>query len=614
MQLPMSSEKPAKAYEPFYIQKGNVFAVPVTHYNMEMAAQTRLAFEEVSPDCVAVELAETMQLQLLHAASRLPDISVVHTEDSNQHALYYLCEPCDAAFEALRSALENQIAAYCIDLDIETYPQIHEAIPDPYAIERIGLKHYYEIYIKASHPIVTEHDLARELHMAKRLKELSLLHEKVLFVGGMAHIHRILDLMDRSSFPLQTHASRNTIQLSTLTENSARDVLAECGWFSTHYEEWRDNTVSSLDRHELILRLYKESAAEYESETGHAFPGYNFRNLMRFSRNYAIINDRLMPDLFQILSAAKGCVDHNYAYYTWVISTTYPFRRNVDNLPELDLTIDQVWGRSRLIRFHMKQPSRKRDRFKERLKKDRSKSQYFPPGQYGICSYPPEDLVIENFGNFLKKKGVQILTEEASRTIPFTSSIEDGIDTKETLRHWFEKKLYVKARGKPAAGVGSVVIIFDEDNSEDVVINEKYPWKAAWFGEHTQESDMAFYATHILDNIVGPGICRCEYGGLMMSYPPRRIGNIWQDPDYSSCRTKAEVLLMAAIDYAVQPIVVYVASKPPRQWMKSFASRYGKRVVYVPIGQLSPLTLNKLRIFHVLSGRDKREIAGDYIY
>ena len=80
------------------------------------------------------------------------------------------------------------------------------------------------------------------------------------------------------------------------------------------------------------------------------------------------------------------------------------------------------------------------------------------------------------------------------------------------------------------------------------------------------------------------------------------------------CRTKAEVLLMAAIDYAVKPVVVYVANAPPRSFLKSFAKRYGKKIVYIPIGQLSPITLNKLRAFHVLDGHDKREIADEYIF
>ena len=70
---------------------------------------------------------------------------------------------------------------------------------------------------------------------------------------------------------------------------------------------------------------------------------------------------------------------------------------------------------------------------------------------------------------------------------------------------------------------------------------------------------------------------------------------------------------MAAIDYAVKPLVVYVAAKPPRSALKSFAKRFGKKLVYIPIGQLSPVTLNKLRVFHVLDGHEKRDIAGEYI-
>ena len=99
-----------------------------------------------------------------------------------------------------------------------------------------------------------------------------------------------------------------------------------------------------------------------------------------------------------------------------------------------------------------------------------------------------------------------------------------------------------------------------------------------------------------------------------MSYPPRRIFDVWSDPDYNECRSKAETLLMAAIDYSLKPMVAYVASKPPRSWMKSFARRYGKKILYIPIGQLSPITLNKLRVFHVLDGRDRRAIADEYIY
>lgn len=607
---------PEQEDDSFLIRKGNIYLLPSLHYNMETASIARNAFLKINPGCVAVELAETMQLQLLHAASRLPDISVVITYNKKYEPLYYMCEPCDAAFEGLRSALEGQVPCFCIDLDIEDYRDSNERLPDPYAIFRIGLKNYYDIYRQSTtHSIPNRQDLAREMHMAKRLKELSLSYEKILFIGGMAHIHNIAAFIDNNTFPQSCPAEREAIEVCTLTEPSCRNVLAEFGWISKKYEEAREQNFNLLlDRQKTIFELYKEASDRYKEETGNAFPGYHLRNIMKFVRNYSIVTNRLMPDLFQILSSAKGCVDHNYAYEVWFLATSYPYLRNIDNLQELDLTIEDIWGRSKIIHFHFKQEGRKKNNF-ERRKKDLSNFRFSPPGLFSICSYPPEDLIIEKFGGFLKKKGIQLLNEETSRTVPFSSSLEEGIDTKETIRHWHEKKLYVRTKGKPPGGVGSVVMIFDEDQPKrEKLAVEKYPWRTTWIGEHNQESDMAFYSTRIGENIVGPGISRCEYGGFMMSYPPRRVFDVWSDPDYHECRSKAEVLLMSAIDYALKPLVVYVAGAPPRTWMKSFARRFGKKIVYIPIGQLSPITLNKLRVFHVLDGKDKRDIADEYVY
>nr|WP_166154680.1 hypothetical protein [Neochlamydia sp. AcF84]NGY94485.1 hypothetical protein [Neochlamydia sp. AcF84] len=611
----------------FYIQKGAVFAVPILHYKMEMAAQVRIAFEVIQPDCVAVELAETMQLQLLHAASRLPDISVVMCYNKDHAPIYYMCEPCDPAFEGLRSALEAQIPAYCIDLDVDDYPDNIEYMPDTYAIHKIGLENYYKAYkdFFLEKSIKSTVDQQRELFMARRLKELSFSYERILFIAGMSHIENILSLIDRVSFAPLKHAPREHIELLTLSESSTQEVMAEYGWITKNYEQARyafplknreELAFSSFppDRQKLIYNLFKGAAINYTKNTGNSFPGYNLRNIMKFSRNYALLHQQLLPDLYQLISAAKGCVDHNYAYEVWALATEYPYRRNVDQLPEIDLSIEDIWGASKSIRFHRKEKSRKDLTF-HKQRKNRAQLHFRPPPMFSICSYPPEDLVIEKFGDFLKKKGTQLMREEAARIIPFSSSLEDGIDTRETIRHWHEKKLYVKVSGKPPGGVGSIVVIFDEDSpKENELYLEKFPWRTTWLGEHSQESDMAFYATDLHANVVGPGISRCQYGGFMMSYPPRRMFDIWSDADYQNCTSKAEVLLMAAIDYAVQSLVVYVANQPPRSLLKSFARRYGKKIVYIPSGQLSPLTLNKLRIFHVLDGQSKREIAGDYIF
>ena len=48
--------------------------------------------------------------------------------------------------------------------------------------------------------------------------------------------------------------------------------------------------------------------------------------------------------------------------------------------------------------------------------------------------------MIEDYGRFLKKKGKSILSEERVRVEPFTTSMLDGIDMRETIRNWYERR------------------------------------------------------------------------------------------------------------------------------------------------------------------------------
>ena len=106
---------------------------------------------------------------------------------------------------------------------------------------------------------------------------------------------------------------------------------------------------------------------------------------------------------------------------------------------------------------------------------------------------------------------------------------------------------------------------------------------------------------------------RSEYGGFLMTYPPGRMFHVFEDPYFDEAETKAERLLYAAIDYCNERSIVYVAAKPPRPKLVTLARRTGKQIVYLPIGQLSPSTLRKIRVFHVLDGRAVRSYAAGYI-
>ncbi len=161
---------------------------------------------------------------------------------------------------------------------------------------------------------------------------------------------------------------------------------------------------------------------------------------------------------------------------------------------------------------------------------------------------------------------------------------------------------------KLADDVGAVIVIYDDD------IEGRYTYLTTWLGEHQNESDMAFYSTQPFDHLVGPGIGRAEYGGFLMVLPPRRMFDVWSDHDYDFAENKPERLLMAGLDYSVHRHVVYVAAKPPRSIFRSIAAHLNRKIVYVPIGQLSPTKLKKVRVVHVLDSYDRRETAKDYLW
>ena len=319
-----------------------------------------------------------------------------------------------------------------------------------------------------------------------------------------------------------------------------------------------------------------------------------------------------MPDLFDLLSAARACVSENFAWELHRLATAYPAQLADSDIPSARIRADEMFDGVRRIRLQRQTRRPKRPDWRSVAGHGRRHEQFAGEWLEGfdgdaICSYPPEDIVIEDFGRYLRKRGRSVLSEERAKSVPFTTSILDGIDVRETIRHWSERRVFVRELGRAPGEVGSVVVIFDEDES-------RYPHCQTWLGEHEQESDMAFFCTEPTEGIVGPGICRSTYGGFLLSYPPRRMADVWTDVDYRLAETKAEVLLLAGLDYCTERMVVHVAARPPRALLHQFAARIGLKILHLPLGTLSPTTVRRIRVLHILSGHEKREIARDYVW
>ncbi|MFH1091237.1 MAG: hypothetical protein V1742_06675 [Pseudomonadota bacterium] len=601
------------------IQEGPVIFVPVLHGLFEFGVAVRRLFQHLKPEAVAVEFPATIQKAVERGLDRLPHLSVVLYQEKDGRYVYLPLEPQDAVVAAAYLARRHNLPLYFIDRDTDGYPRRREPLPDPYAVARLGLAAYAEAYrAEFQGRESSREDHLREMTMAFHLQELSQKHQRILFVCGLAHYPAVRELLARPlALPLG-RTRREDVTLANLDQDSSREIMSEMPFLAAAFVRAGESDPSpDLDRlnlHQDLLHQAKDS--HYKNSKDEIRP-HQLWVLNKFARNYALVQGRLTPDLYQLLIGARGAVDDNYAYEVWDLATGYPWQEEPSALPKLRLRGEDLYLDTKKIRFYRRFRTWRR-RLVPRPVKNRPKQTR--PGEWkegwkgsNICSHPPEDIVIEGFGDFIKKKTLQMLSEENRRTQPFLASMLDGLDLRETIRNWHEGRLYVTENRQVRGRVGSVVIIYDYDEPEEGG-QEKYPWRMTWLGEHAQESDMALYATPAGEHLVGPGISRCEYGGFMLTYPPLRVYDVWKDPFFDGARTKAERLLLAGIDYSEEKLIAYIAPKPPPERMKSLANMYGKKVVYIPMGAFSPATLKKMRVFHVLDGHRVRAWAGNYIY
>jgi hypothetical protein len=601
--------------DPGSLQRGRFTYFPVAPGRLEFALEVRRAILRGRPQCVALELPASLQPAWMQAIARLPEMSLIFYPDEaagGDQAVYVPVEPADPFTEAIRTAVEIGAEIVFADPEAGTRPHLKDAYPDPYALRYIGLDRYIEAY--RVYPQPRSGEIARHATgIAWKLQGTDP-SASVLVVISLNLLDPLLDAMEEPQAQPLANPRREGVELLNPHPESLGEICAEYPHLQWRYENYRRPMTDDalIDRRHAQLAVFRAAEKEYEANTGERIAHWQRRLLGRYARNLALRGNELSAGIFDLTVAARGVADDNYAWEVWEAAGRYPPQQTASNLLTVRISGDEVWMDTRRIRIRRRLPSTKR-RLRPYGLKPRKKEKI--PGEWAsqldgasICSYPPEDLVIEDYGRYLKHKGKSILSEERVHVEPFTTSILDGIDMRETIHKWYEGRIYVRQFQKIHGEVGSIVVIFDDDR------DNRYPYTTTWLGENQNESDMAFYSTLPFDNLVGPGIGRAEYGGFLMSLPPRRMYDVWQDVDYELAESKSERLLLAALDYSIHHYVVYVAAKPPRSIFKTIASRVDRTIIYIPIGQLSPVSLKKIRVVHVLDGYDKREIAKDYLW
>lgn len=379
------------------------------------------------------------------------------------------------------------------------------------------------------------------------------------------------------------------------------------------------NLHSSGNKFEFLSgyrSLFLEAHQRYKQMYNDTISTASFLRLFQYLRNLSYVQAQMLPTLQDVISAAKSVAEDDYAYEVYKLAISFLF------LPAEDQKLD------RTMKLHLPADSNQfiRLTFKRRLPRPILQKQRYDPfdtreplpeekypghwtdiwdtySPYGTVSYPPEDEYIENYFHFLRKRAQEVIMEEKAIVEPFQSTIEDGIDWTETIRHYHEKKIFVKRIPRQSPDIGALIVQFIEFQTEE------FSHHSILYAEHDQESDISIVSTNPGDTIIGPGITRIKLGGVISVFPPTGYATMIPR-GYDDLKTR---LLYTAMNMATSPLIVLVAERSPTPEQRYLVRSAGFRLLFIPMQQLTKTSLHRLRTFHLLAHRDLRDIAREYI-
>lgn len=629
-----------------------VTCFPVVHGSGDCAVEVRRLLLEGKFDCLAVPLPPSFQRDVEEAIQFLPTPALVTQrespagdklwlpesewsaavdddseddpetdEDGGEEGLttlsYVPIDPCQPVIAALRWAIEERVPRAFVDLETSPFEAYSAPLPDPYALKRTSLERFAAAVLPTlPRPVPGGQPEQRIRHMALRLRQLASRYRSVLCVCSLLDWPWLREAFVERAKSDAEEADVQATETFLADPQTLLFLLGELPFITGMYEQARaaldDDTNLSLDGvKQLLLSARDAYQGEFQGRA-RKIPPLLLRQCLKYIRNLSLIDRRLTPDLYTLVVASQQIAGDQFAMHVAETARAYPFPPTAP-YQTLKMGVDQ--GRlpdgevvrlvSRLAGPPLEWRTCQLKRRPARWEQDQWRMQWNP---YQQCSWPPEDELIENFRSHVFERAQAILGADLARTEKFTTSIQDGIDIRETMRHWHDGGLYVKVLPPNRGRLDCAVMLFDAPADP-----REYPWRTTWFAEHENESTLAFFATDFRREMVGPGICLSTYGGALFLFPPIAIPDIWSDPRLDFTDTLEERIVAAACLHSREPHVALLSGLPPGAGWRRLASRFRKKLVHVPLGQFSDSTIQQLRMVHVLNGKQVRSYAAHFI-
>lgn len=620
--------------------------LPVIHGSGQFAQLVRRWMLEDQFDCVAIPLPESFRESVEAAVLELPRPSIViqptatnyelswdsDGEDQAAHS-YVPIDPCQSVIMSIRAAMGEHIPREYIDLETDRFRPYATSMPDPFAVRHVAPERFAAAVLPTITRPPDQQTRARMVYMAWRLRQLEQNHERILFVTSVLHwpwireAYQQLAASDPSTssevaaeVTLPEHDSVTTPERFAIEDRSLMFLFGELPFITGLYErarsELEDDQDLQIDGVKELLLAARDAYQEELGQRGRRITPLLLSKCLQYIRNLTLIHRRLSPDLITIVTATQQILGDQFAFHVAELANQYACPAtdpDSDQLEQVTLGIDQVRLPSgEVVSLVSRLPGPpltwctiKLQRRPTEFERSRWKYKWNPFSQ---CSYPPEDEQIENFRTRVFERAKAIIGNDLARTEKFTTSVKDGIDIRDTLRHWYEKQIYVKVVPPSRGTLDACVMLFDSPADP-----RDYPWRTTWFAEHENESTLALFATNFQEELVGPGIGLGVYGGAMFLFPPIMIPDIWTDSQLDFTETLEERLIAAACLHARGREIALLSSLPPGIGWRRLARRYKKQLVHVPLASFSDEQVQQLRMVHVLNGQEIRSFADDFI-
>ncbi len=625
---------------PTPLSLGNrITCLPVVHGSGDCALAVRKWLLEHACDCLAVGLPSSFKAEVLTAVEQLPTPAIVlqkclPTYQSQWNPLddrdggdaqpalgddwsYVPIDPCQPVIMALRVALGEHWPIEFCDLETNAYEPMASAMPDPYALKTVALEKFATAILPSLSRPYELQARQRLQYMAWRLRELEKAHQHIVLVCSILEWPWLREAyFDRTEKEFPTHDSVEAPATHAVNQNSLIFLFGELPYITGLFEQARvaldDDENLSIDGVKQLLMSARSSYLQDLGKRARRITPLLLSQCLKYIRNMTLLEHRMTPDLYTMGVAAQQILGDQYAIHLIQTARNYPFHEEFDK-PSITLGIDQarlpdgetVGVVSRLPGQPVSWRSLQLRRKPVREEMERWKTQWNP---YSQCSWPPEDTLIESFRTRVMDRAKAMIGADLARSEKFSTSIKDGIDIRETLRHWYDGDIYVKVMPPSVGTMDCCVMLFDTPADP-----RDYPWRTTWFAEHKDESTLAFFASDFQNEIIGPGIALATYGGAMFLYPPVAITDIWQDPRLNFANNLEDRLLAAACLHSRERQIALLSPKAPGANWRSIAKRFHRQLVHIPLSHFNDAMIQQMRMVHVLNGREVRSYAEHFI-